>query len=80
MANFDDVVRIRLVSMVGGTEMYGDEAELIMRSASYNTWGFSGASASRLAATGHADATSLGIALDTLIGDLIKRGILIQTS
>ena len=67
---------MEILSLHGATVAFGNKSAMLLQSIAPNTWGFSGQSASRIAATGHDNATKLGIALDTLIGDLIARGIL----
>lgn len=74
---FPGTVGFDAMSIRGCEVAFGHKSTLDLQSAAYNAWGFSGASACRSAATTHTTATEIGVALDTLIGDLKKRGILV---
>lgn len=75
---FHGVTAFDAQSIVNCEVAFGHKSVLDLHSVSYNEWGFSGSSVSRLAAPGETQVAGLAIRFDTLIGDLCKRGILIK--
>lgn len=72
----NETVVFQGLSLAGANQVVGTTQGLGFVGASYNTWAWSGASASRIAPAAHSTVTALATAVDTLVAELKAKGLI----